>query len=57
MPATETKAAARRRLTNEMLRIGGTIDQRQPGDPKRLELLRQQANLSDEREALNSDRV
>ncbi|MGH2944293.1 MAG: hypothetical protein ACRDLN_16125 [Solirubrobacteraceae bacterium] len=55
--APETKAAARRRLTNEMLRLGTTIDKQEPGNPRRLELLRQQANLSDEREALRSDRV
>jgi hypothetical protein len=57
MQAPETKAAAQRRLTNEMLRIGTTIDKQQPGAPERLELLRQQANLSDEREALRSNRV
>jgi len=52
----ETKAAARRRLTNEMLKLGTTIDKHQPGKPERLELLRRQASLSDELEALRSGR-
>jgi len=53
--ASETKAAARRRLTNEMLKLGTTIDKQQPG-PKRLELLRRQASVSDELETLRSGR-
>ncbi|HEX7299667.1 MAG TPA: hypothetical protein VF257_11715 [Solirubrobacteraceae bacterium] len=53
--ATETKAEARRRLTEEMLNLGLTIDRQQPG-PERLELLRRQAALSDKREALSSNR-
>ena len=53
-PATESRAAARLRLTEEMLNLGHKID-REDG-PKRLELLRQQAALSDKREALLSKR-
>ncbi|MFP5361363.1 MAG: hypothetical protein ACLGI5_01380 [Thermoleophilia bacterium] len=54
--ASETPAAARRRLTNEMLKLGTSIDKQQPG-PKRLELLRRQASLSDELETLRSGRA
>lgn len=54
-PASETKAAARRRLTNEMSKLGTSIDKQQPG-PKRLELLRRQASVSDELETLRSGR-
>lgn len=54
-PASETKAAARRRLTNEMSKLGTSIDKQQPG-PKRLELLRRQASVSDELESLRSGR-
>jgi hypothetical protein len=53
-PAPESKAAARLRLTEEMLDLGHKID-RQEG-PERLEMLRQQATLSDKREALSSKR-
>ena len=53
----ETKAAARRRLISEMLKLGTTIDKQQPGKPERLELLRRQASLSDELEALRSGPV
>jgi hypothetical protein len=53
--ATESKAAARLRLTEEMLTLGDEIDRQETG-PKRLELLRQQAALSDKREALLSKR-
>jgi hypothetical protein len=55
-PATETKAAATRRLTEAMLTLGHKIDQQKPGSPLRLEMLRHQASLSDKREALNSNR-
>jgi hypothetical protein len=55
-PPPESKAAAWRRLTEEMHELGRTIDRQAPGSPLRLELLRQQAGLSDEREALLSDR-
>jgi hypothetical protein len=54
-PAMESKAAARLRLTEEMLNLGHKIDRLDTG-PKRLELLRQQAALSDKREALVSKR-
>lgn len=54
-PASETKAAARRRLTNEMSKLGTSIDKQQPG-PKRLELLRRQASVSDQLESLRSGR-
>jgi hypothetical protein len=46
----------RRRLTDEMLRLGQQIDKQEPGSPERLELLRQQATLGDEREAVHSTR-
>jgi hypothetical protein len=39
-----------------MLKLGTTIDKQQPGKPERLELLRRQASLSDELEALRSGR-
>ena len=55
-PGTGTAAAERRRLTERMLKLDQIIDSQAPGSPKRLELLRQQANLSDRREALVSDR-
>jgi hypothetical protein len=53
--ATESKAAARLRLTEEMLDLGHKIDREETG-PRRLEMLRQQAALSDKREALLSKR-
>jgi hypothetical protein len=53
--ATENKAAERRRLTEQMLDLGQTIDRQQSG-PERLEMLRLQATLSDKREALSSKR-
>jgi hypothetical protein len=40
-----------------MLNLGHTIDKQQSGSPKRLEMLRAQASLSDQREALRSTRV
>jgi hypothetical protein len=49
--------AARRRLTEKMLRLDELIDKQRPGSPERLVLLRQQANLSDQREALVSNRL
>jgi hypothetical protein len=52
----ESRAAAVRRLTEEMLNLEQSID-KQPTGPKRLELLREQAALSDKREALVSTRV
>jgi hypothetical protein len=54
-PAMESKEAARLRLTEEMLNLGDKIDRLDTG-PKRLELLRQQAALSDKREALSAKR-
>ena len=54
--APESIAATHRRLTEEMLNLGQSIDKQQTG-PKRLELLRAQAALSDKREALRSTRV
>jgi hypothetical protein len=53
----ETTAAAHRRLTEEMLNLGHTIDKQQAGSPQRLVMLRAQASLSDKREALRSTRV
>jgi hypothetical protein len=52
---TETRTAAQRRLTEEMLRLAQQIDRQQPG-PERLALLRQEATLSDQLEALRSPR-
>jgi hypothetical protein len=51
----ESRATARRRLTDEMLRLGERIDRLESG-PERLQLLRQQAKLSDELEALRAIR-
>jgi hypothetical protein len=56
-PQTQSTVAARRKLTAKMLRLDQMIDRQQPGSPKRLELLREQANLSDQREALISARL
>jgi hypothetical protein len=53
---SESRATAVRRLTEEMLNLEQSID-KQPTGPKRLELLREQAALSDKREALVSTRV
>jgi hypothetical protein len=50
---TESSAAAQRRLTEQMLRLGQRIDQAKPG-PERLEMLRQEASISDKLEALRS---
>jgi hypothetical protein len=55
MTSSESRAAARLRLTEEMLNLGRKIDRHETG-PERLELLRQQAALSDKREALASKR-
>jgi hypothetical protein len=52
----ESTAAAHRRLTEAMLDLDHSIDRQQTG-PKRLEMLRAQAALSDKREALRSTRV
>jgi hypothetical protein len=51
----ETNAAAQRRLTEAMLTLGHSIDKQRTG-PKRLEMLRAQASLSDKRELLRSNR-
>ena len=52
----ESNAAAQRRLVKEMLSLERSIDKEQVG-PKRLELLREPASLSDKLEALRSTRV
>jgi hypothetical protein len=52
-PRAESDAAGRRRLTDEIQSIGRKID-KQPTGPKRLEMLRQQARMSDELETLRS---
>jgi hypothetical protein len=52
----ETGAAEHRRLTNAILALGRSIDKEHVG-PRRLEMLRAQAALSDKREALRSTRV
>jgi hypothetical protein len=51
----ESNAAAQRRLTDAMLSLGHSIDKQRTG-PKRLEMLRAQASLSDKRELLRSNR-
>jgi len=56
MTDPERIAAARRRLTEKMLQLDEVIDRQRPGSEERLELLRKQANLSDKREALVSNR-
>ncbi len=52
----ETNSAAQRRLAKELLSLDRSIDKEQVG-PKRLELLREQASVSDKLEALRSTRV
>jgi hypothetical protein len=52
----ETNSAAQRRLATEMATLDRSIDKEQVG-PKRLELLREQASVSDKLEALRSTRV
>jgi hypothetical protein len=54
--ALESNAAAQRRLAKEMLMLDRSIDKAQVG-PERLELLREQASVSDKLEALRSTRV
>ena len=53
---TESNAAAQRRLTEAMLTLGQSIDKQGTG-PKRLQMLRDQASLSDKRELLRSTRM
>ncbi len=55
-PETDRTATARRRLTEKMLRLDQMIDKQTTGSAERLALLRQQADLSDQREALISNR-
>ena len=52
-PPPSARTIARQQLAEKMLRLGQRIDRERPG-PARLELLRQQATLSDEIEALRS---
>jgi hypothetical protein len=54
--ALESNAAAQRRLAKQLLMLDRSIDKEQVG-PKRLELLREQASVSDKLEALRSTRV
>ena len=54
--ALETNSAAQRRLAKELATLDRSIDKEQVG-PKRLELLREQAGVSDKLEALRSTRV
>jgi hypothetical protein len=54
--ALETNSAAQRRLAKELATLDRSIDNEQVG-PKRLELLREQASVSDKLEALRSTRV
>lgn len=56
-PDVDRTAAARRRLTEKMLRLDALIDRQQPGSQQRLALLREQANLGDQRESLTSARL
>ena len=53
-PTQETKAAARRRLTKEMQKLGTSIEKKR--GPERLALLRRQASVSDALETLRSGR-
>jgi hypothetical protein len=57
VPKPASKAVASRRLTEQMLRLERNIEKQEMGSPERLELLRQQASLSDERESLRSRRL
>ena len=52
----ETNSAAQRRLAKELAMLDRALDNVQVG-PKRLELLREQASVSDKLEALRSTRV
>jgi hypothetical protein len=52
----ESNSAAQRRLAKELATLDRSIDKEQVG-PKRLELLREQAAVSDRLEALRSTRV
>jgi hypothetical protein len=52
----ETNSAAQRRLAKELATLDRSIDKEQVG-PRRLELLREQAAVSDKLEALRSTRV
>ena len=52
----ESNAAAQRRLAKQLLMLDRSIDKEQVG-PRRLELLREQASVSDKLEALRSTRV
>jgi hypothetical protein len=52
----ETNSAAQRRLAKELATLDRSIDKEQVG-PRRLELLREQASVSDKLEALRSTRV
>jgi hypothetical protein len=52
----ETNSAGQRRLVKELATLDRSIDKEQVG-PKRLELLREQASVSDKLEALRSTRV
>jgi hypothetical protein len=54
--ALETNSAAQRRLAKELAMLDRSIDKEQVG-PRRLELLREQASVSDKLEALRSTRV
>jgi hypothetical protein len=54
--ALETNSAAQRRLAKELAALDRSIDKEQVG-PRRLELLREQASVSDKLEALRSTRV
>ena len=52
----ETNSAAQSRLAKELAALDRSIDKEQVG-PRRLELLREQASVSDKLEALRSTRV
>ena len=56
-PDSDRTATAHRKLTEKMHRLDDAIDRQAPGSVRRLELLREQANLSDAREALRSTRL
>jgi hypothetical protein len=56
-PDSDRAAKAVGKLTEQMYRLDEAIDRQAPGSARRLELLREQANLCDARAALRSTRL
>ena len=56
-PDSDRAETARRKLSEKMIRLDAAIDRQAAGSARRLELLREQANLADAREALRSTRL